>query len=1159
MPKECQNSVAIANVSVDVSGCSSLPTVKVAGLPAGLKFTAKPIYKKGSKTEIEVSANTIYGTPTKSGVYTVVATVTTAGKKTATCSQTVIVRKEGEKVVVAECDAIGGKVTGCGVYAEGKSATLKATANKGYVFAGWYYSRTAGSAVQENAQAARSTGDAWSVDLIPCDSTLTDYRNPNYSYVMGVEDKTFYARFEPSAADTNLNLAVDGVAITPEDTPLKSFTVGSATNLPLVIDSLSLPKVSVKGLPTGMKFTEKTVMKKGSKTEIEVPANTIYGTPTKPGVYKVSVSLMNTSIKKAIVNDFEIVVPNLTDGMIQVEDEYGPYVPGVAYTNTIVAAAGCTVTGLPVGMKWTAKDILDNKTKQVVVPANSAYGAPTKPGKYTVYFTKTVDKVKHAATATFVVGDFPVVNVVTVGSGTGKVTGVGAFAANKKVTLKATADTKDDAKKGTKKSVFAGWYLDADSLSPVESTVDFRTASLPYVMMAEPETTLYALFVTAEEDSDIMLYIKDKEITVNANDNNFVAEGTTILSLQMESISIPKATLSGLPAGMKYTDKALTVKATKTEEAYDVPANAIYGTPTKPGVYIITVKLTNTTIKKAIEKKFTIEVPNFTAANGYFVDGLYNDISEKYTLSVGITNIDEFLPSLALNSGTTKLAVSGLPSGLKYDAKTGKITGIATRPGTYTVTLTVTEGKAKYVSTITVEVEPLTEILIGTYTGLIGRDVNVEKEDPWMAYGMASVTVAANGKIAAKMTLPCGTYSFSAAGWDYVEDGVYFAVMRTKKGDEFELVIDGERDWKDVAEDSVLRINGYEEFRVPLWRNEHVKGGNIESDSIAKELISEIKALKKVAFKVEGSKSSGYEVTEVASNDRSANLIVTFDTKGGVKYAGNFDGVRVSGSTFLCIDDDGYYTICDIVVPVGKTESVYISFGIERDEDGELQFEVDVIRSEFHENNRDYDKVQLWEGGPYWATTNIGAENPEDYGYYFWWGDTIGYKRENDKWVASDGSNSNFSFTSGNAPTKGKSNSTLQSEGWTTADGVLAPEHDAAHKHWGGDWRMPTYKELDDLYYKCDWTWTTMNGVNGYIVHGKGDYASNSIFLPCAGYGSGTSLSSAGSHGFYWSSVPPSFNFNLAWDLSFNSGSHGTSYYDRSYGQSVRPLQGFTK
>ena len=91
MYDEYKLGMAIEPVLIDVSGCTSLPTVKVTGLPAGLKFTAKPIYKKGSKTEVEVPANTIYGTPTKSGVYTVVATVTTAGKKTATCSQTIMV------------------------------------------------------------------------------------------------------------------------------------------------------------------------------------------------------------------------------------------------------------------------------------------------------------------------------------------------------------------------------------------------------------------------------------------------------------------------------------------------------------------------------------------------------------------------------------------------------------------------------------------------------------------------------------------------------------------------------------------------------------------------------------------------------------------------------------------------------------------------------------------------------------------------------------------------------------------------------------------------------------------------------------------------------------------------------------------------------------
>ena len=105
---------------------------------------------------------------------------------------------------------------------------------------------------------------------------------------------------------------------------------------------------------------------------------------------------------------------------------------------------------------------------------------------------------------------------------------------------------------------------------------------------------------------------------------------------------------------------------------------------------------------------------------------------------------------------------------------------------------------------------------------------------------------------------------------------------------------------------------------------------------------------------------------------------------------------------------------------------------------------------------------------------------------------------------------------------------------------------------------MPTNQEFYDLNNKCDWTWTTMNGVYGYIVRGRGSYASNSIFLPCAGYGYATSLYDAGSDGCYWSSVPHSKDYD-AWGLYFCSSDHGTGY-DYSYvGQSVRPLQGFTK
>lgn len=106
---------------------------------------------------------------------------------------------------------------------------------------------------------------------------------------------------------------------------------------------------------------------------------------------------------------------------------------------------------------------------------------------------------------------------------------------------------------------------------------------------------------------------------------------------------------------------------------------------------------------------------------------------------------------------------------------------------------------------------------------------------------------------------------------------------------------------------------------------------------------------------------------------------------------------------------------------------------------------------------------------------------------------------------------------------------------------------------------MPTKQELKDLDNNCVWTWTTTNGVRGYVVSGKGDYASNSIFLPSAGGGNETSLGGSGSSGYYWSSVPFS-NSDGASGLRFYSSDHYLDYdYYRSVGQSVRPVQGFTK
>ena len=203
--------------------------------------------------------------------------------------------------------------------------------------------------------------------------------------------------------------------------------------------------------------------------------------------------------------------------------------------------------------------------------------------------------------------------------------------------------------------------------------------------------------------------------------------------------------------------------------------------------------------------------------------------------------------------------------------------------------------------------------------------------------------------------------------------------------------------------------------------------------------------------------------------------------------------------------------------------------------------------------------VQLWENGPYWAECNVGAATPEESGYYFWWGDTVGYRRENDAWVAADGSSSDFSFSDSNAPTYDKDPTTLLAEGYIDSTGNLVAAHDAATAHLGAPWRMPTDAEFSALLDNCTTTWTTQNGVYGRLVTGKGAYADKSIFLPAAGIGDDSYLGVLGSYGLYWSSTPDSDNSDYAWGLYFGSGYVGRYDDDRYYGQSVRPVRGFAQ
>ena len=205
-----------------------------------------------------------------------------------------------------------------------------------------------------------------------------------------------------------------------------------------------------------------------------------------------------------------------------------------------------------------------------------------------------------------------------------------------------------------------------------------------------------------------------------------------------------------------------------------------------------------------------------------------------------------------------------------------------------------------------------------------------------------------------------------------------------------------------------------------------------------------------------------------------------------------------------------------------------------------------------------HNMVQLWEGGPYWADTNIGADEPWEYGYYFWWGDTVGYKWQSSQWVASDNSVRGFSFIGDNCATWAHSLSYLQSMGCVGEDGNLLSGYDAAAAQWGDDWRIPKASEFDDLLTLCSWNWTTNNGVVGYAVTGKGLYSGNGIFLPAAGYGDGATTNQIANCGYYWGATADDAAATTP-RVSFGATYRNTLSIGRRVGLSIRPVKSMSE
>ena len=205
-------------------------------------------------------------------------------------------------------------------------------------------------------------------------------------------------------------------------------------------------------------------------------------------------------------------------------------------------------------------------------------------------------------------------------------------------------------------------------------------------------------------------------------------------------------------------------------------------------------------------------------------------------------------------------------------------------------------------------------------------------------------------------------------------------------------------------------------------------------------------------------------------------------------------------------------------------------------------------------NGHAYVDLGLRSGGNkiLFATMNIGASAPQEYGDYFAWGET------SKRYASISGSSIvGGSFTQVTAPF-------YSGDAWTKYNSTdnkltLDAADDVASVMWSGEWRMPDKADLEfllnDTY--CTVAWTAdynSTGVAGLVVTGKGDYAGNSIFLPAAGYGDNEFVFGPGEGGNYLSRSRFEGNADYAYCLYFNEGARGVDDRNRYRSFSVRPV-----
>ena len=426
---------------------------------------------------------------------------------------------------------------------------------------------------------------------------------------------------------------------------------------------------------------------------------------------------------------------------------------------------------------------------------------------------------------------------------------------------------------------FIGWFT-ADGKQVTEKTKPTADvtyyAHWQYVGTADINTIVYETSDGYETDAD--------------------GSFTLGLSELVGSLSVPKITVKGLPAGLKFDAKSMTIS----------------GTATKPGTYTITVSATNATVKKPVTATFEIFVPNLTSEK---LPNLMPEGDAYGTIQCGVAFNPEWVDCTPEAGWTVKVA--GLPAGLKYDAKTGKITGVPTKAGTFTVTFTASKkGEKNQVATITLATAALPAWAVGTFSGYV-RAYAAAPEDGDGDFGLATMTVAANGKVSGKMSLRGTNWTFSAASFVASDGGNCFEVSANAKAGKATLPLE-----------LLLQSSDGPESGGTAFLNASAEGWLGDSGKATIELWRNVWKDKATAAAAKAELAKWAGIYTISVED-GGYLSLTVGKTGDVKASGKLsDGTSVSATAPLMYDlCKDFFTILCVAPSAYKGGYVWLPVG----------------------------------------------------------------------------------------------------------------------------------------------------------------------------------------------------------------------------------------